>query len=210
MDEKREVEIVEIPGCAHFVFSLLIERGPFSGELFQPAVNHRNLEYSFYSSQRTDEKSGKELRPMFQSFYDPTDDEHFSIVSPISMYMVEVDEVTENLQSAENPGCEFRSLSELYLSHATPAGGVDRTLASGRLSGIKARALTVGSLQRMCNFFGYIIVDEKDKPVSGQSLRKMASLSEIYAFGRLFQNSDLGSPEIPRTLPFGKILPIRR
>ena len=190
----KEIEKTTVVGHAHFVFSLLLERGPFSSEIFQPAVNHRSLNHLFFSSERRDENKQKVYRPMFKSFYEPEQGEEFTLLTPISFYLTEIiceDNLVDGNDADFVPSeLGFRSLSEHYIS-----AGTERHLGFGYIKGIRARRLSLRTLQRLFEFVGYQLTDESGESFSDEKLDNPATVSQICTFASLVAPYDIGKRE---------------
>jgi hypothetical protein len=143
---------VQIDVHSFAAVTMFAERGPYSGHVYQPTVNHRQMSFnSFYQS-----IDGKV--PLVRSMVYPTDDKSFSLGNLMGLFCYEL--TTEE----ENATYCLECPTNLTFT-TTVDGKEDLFLGMGSIKGYGAKALTPSCFNRLMSVFGLTRNVEADSAV---------------------------------------------
>ena len=126
--------------------TLFAERGPYSGHVYQPRVNHREVDFHSYSYRQNTSLLSK---PLCQSMISPNEETGFSVGALMGLYCYEVtkieDHQTEICGVLESPA---------MLSHVFGDKVEDIMNATSEILNLKASSLSVITFERLLLVFG--------------------------------------------------------
>ena len=126
--------------------TMFAERGPYSGHVYQPRINHRDVDFHCYSHRQ---KSSLLSKPLCESMISPNEETGFSVGALMGLYCFEVIKVdqhpTEMSGVLESPAT---------LSHVFGDELEEVMNAMAEISKVKAASLTTTTFQRLLTVFG--------------------------------------------------------
>ena len=189
VDDNNIVSEIQVPHCdittnCTSVMCLFVERGIWSNQLYQPVMNHRDLQFSSFLT-ATPQESGTQTYPPLMQSLGSLDGKHgFTKVTPICLFPYEVVIVnTDNENTTDDTLMSLRTLGRVNM---TPPGSNKSTSLTGTLAGVRARALSKASFLRTCELFG-ITVDMGE--------REAVSAADVGEFMRHFDGYNTSSRE---------------
>ena len=90
------------------ILSLLMERGGWSGQIYQPRVNHRECKFSVFTTGNLENGESKS-EPLLTSMFDNSPESKFDQITPISVFFYEVG-------VSGTAGCPMTTLNTLSTS----------------------------------------------------------------------------------------------
>lgn len=191
----------QIKGLA--VLSLFHERGLVTGQAYQPAMNHRKLDFTTLSSV-TKKDDGTLQDPLLQSLTLPKiPADKFDNIAPICLFFYDLEDdrhqsdVVHNRDSLKTHNSVLidRDLLEknVLKARALKKGFlVSSKLLPGYIRGKKAKPLSMKTFRRVCRIFGYIVVDGTGKELKDAD---KVQLAHLIAFANLFATTDVSTPD---------------
>ena len=167
------------------VITMFSERGMMSGQLYQPEINHRQIQHSFLNHGRNTDTGFQ--RAMKLSHCNPMPSEHFSRNNFISMHWYGLQALTPDDYGPKNEDVLARNslMSHSKLKLKSFTSSVDR---ESYINHRTATSLTGAVFKRALEFFNRTWVDENGNEVSDETNPTPADLC---AFAELFTDAEI-------------------
>ena len=174
----KDIAFTDVRILGTSVIALFVERGHVTGHCYQPAVNHRDLQFDFILNDY--EKDGIKQRALQMCLVKPEQNEAFDIGSPINWYFYEV--------ANDDDGTSLRSHGHLLPPAIAASGDSILSPSYGVVRGRTGRLLSGSTFKRMLNLFGYQWFDTEGNEHDGTH---PPSLYELAKFLELFKDYEL-------------------
>ena len=126
--------------------TIFAEQGPYSGHVYHPKINHRDVDFHCYSHQQ---KSSLLSKPLCESMISPNEETGFSVGVLMGLYCYQVIKVNEH--PTEMSGVLE---SPATLSHVFGDGIEEVMNVMAEISKLKAASLTTTKFQCLLAVFG--------------------------------------------------------
>lgn len=182
-------DVIDVQTVAYPIMFLLSERGSLSKAMFQPDVNHRDGDDTFFNSRTKESDTGKWNPPMIQSYLDSVDPvNHFTENTPITilpytLWAVEASDRVPLIQSLRT-----------HQVATVPTGTGTYFEGKGIMPQLKASLLTEFEFSRLCQLFGRRWSPEMSKsaPSSGINYSGVVHMEDWLTFLLLFDHRENG------------------
>ena len=180
------------------IFSLFVERGAWSKQLYQPDMNHRPLEFmSFTERTPKDGQPNAYNPPLFESLCSDDQCLHFTEVTDISLFFYEVTKSPSDLETAMEKGhvVPLYTLSRVncFDPHVVTYETHKPVSVKGTMMDLYATTLTYETFERVCNLFSIEL--PPPPPLKQGETSPTVSVALLSRFVAHFRGYHLGSHE---------------